>query len=151
MKLLGMFRHKVSKQFIFSFVFFFICLLLDYSVTNVLSQGDFTMEANPAVQLWWQILGPFRHIEVLLWPLAVFVTAYIIDSKSHFLPLLWLNMLAFNHLLGVLTWLPNGNFDFVYSLIKYDWVLGYTTTLIGLLISLPFTFLQTKINLRKTT
>jgi hypothetical protein len=144
-----MVRHKISKKFIFSFALFFIFYTLDHSVTNIFSQGDFTQEANPLARLWWQILGPLRHSEILLWSLAVFVTAYIIDSKNHFLPLLWLNMLAFNHLIGALTWIPSIDITFLYSLVKYDWALGYKTTLMGLLISLPFTFMQTKINLKK--
>ena len=149
MNLLKMVRHKVSKKFIFSFVFFFIFYTLDHSVTNIVSQGDFTLEANPLARLWWQILGPFRHIELLLWPFAVFVTSYTIDSKNHFLPLFWLNMLAFNHLIGALTWVPSVNLTFLYSLVKYDWALGYTTTLVGLLIGLPFTFFQTRINFKQ--
>jgi hypothetical protein len=150
MEVLVRLHHKINRKFIFSFTFFFICLLLDYCITNILSKGDFTLEANPAVQLWWQTLGSFRHIELLLWPIAVFGTAYIIDSKSRFLALLWLNMLAFNHILGALTWIPNVDLNFMYITIKYDWMLGYTTTLVGLFISIPFTFLQTKINLTKT-
>lgn len=144
----GITKQKIGASLIFSGILFLICMSLDFYITNTVSQGDFTEEANIVGRLWWQLLGQFRFIEIPLWIGVVFGMAYIINFKSKFLALLWLNFLALNHLIGFLTWFPIHALDFLYTLVKEDWARGYAISLISVPVGAVFAFLQTKIKLR---
>ena len=144
----GLFRQKIGANLIFSGVLFLVSMSLDFYMTNVGSQGDFIQEANIIGQLWWQIAGPFRFVEIPVWAVVVLEMAYIINYKSKFLALVWLNFLALNHFLGFLTWLPYGTLDFLYSVAKEDWQLVYALSLISIPTGLTLALLQTKIKLK---
>ncbi len=118
---------------------------LDFYITNLMSQGDYFMEGNFLARWWWQISGPFRFIEIPIYAVVMLGAAYVINYKSKFFPLFWLNLLAFNHLMGFLTWLPHDPLNFLYTSIKYEWAMGYFFSLISVFLSLPLTFLQLKI------
>lgn len=126
----------------FSAVFFLICMSLDYSFTNVLSQGDYSIEANSIARWWWQIAGSFRFIEIPVYVFVILSTAYIINYKNKFFPIFWLNLLAFNHLLGFFTWLPYGTFNFVDFILSQEWFTVYSFSFISIILSLPLTSLQ---------
>jgi len=115
---------------------------LDYYITNTYSQGDLNMEANSVARLWWQIMGPFRFIEVPIWILVIFSSACLINLKNKFFPLLWLNFLAFQHLLGFFTWLPYKFINFLYAFPNLDSV--YVIVLTSIFLSLLLSFMQTK-------
>lgn len=140
-KLFEIYRQRISDALLFSGVLFILCWFLDYYITNISSGRDFTLEANVAARLWWQIMGPVRFIEFPIWIIIVFSTTLLINIRSKFLALLWLNFLAFQNLLGFLTWLPYGTLDFIYTLSQ--WATGYAISLISLAVSVPMTFLQT--------
>jgi hypothetical protein len=144
----GFFRQKTSASLIFSGLLFLVCMSLDFYVTNVGSQGDFTQEANVIGRLWWQLAGSFRFIEIPIWALVVLSMAYVIHFKSKFFALVWLNFLALNHLLGFLTWLPYGTVNFLYAMTKADWQLGYAMSLISIPTSLVISFVQIKIRFK---
>lgn len=137
-------KNKVNNQLILSGVFFLLCMFLDFYITYIFSQGDFTLEANFLARLWWQIFGAVRYIEIPIWITVVLGMAYIINTKSKLLALLWLNFLALNHFFGFLTWLPYWNLDFLYSIIKYDWATGYFISLMSIFVSVPIVLFQLK-------
>lgn len=137
------FKTKVNRAFWVSFVFFITCLLLDYGVTNLLSGGNPLYETNTIARWWWQITGPLRFIEIPIWIGVVFTTALLINTKSKFLTLLWLNFLAFQHLLGFITWLPYGTLDFLYQF--PEWATGYVISLTSIFLASPITFFQTQV------
>lgn len=129
----------------FSAGFFLVCMSLDYYATNSLSQGDYSMEGNFLARYWWQITGPFRFVEIPIYATLVLGTAYIIHYKNKFFPLFWLNLLAFSHLMGFLSWLPYRHLlDPLYSIVPYEWAMGYAFSFIGIFLSLPLTLLQLK-------
>ncbi len=113
---------------------------LDFYMTNTGSNGDWTMEANAIARLWWQIMGPFRFIEIPIWAIVVFCMTYLVSTRSRFLALLWLNILAFNHLFGFITWLPYGTLNLLNILIR--WASVYPIGLMSALVSLPLTLVQ---------
>lgn len=145
MKSHEMFHQKISIAMILSGALFTLCWFLDYYITNASSGGNYTFEANAVARLWWQIMGATRFIEFPIWIGVIFITTLYINLKSNFLALLWLNFFAFQHLIGFVTWLPYGTFDFLYSL--PDWASGYVISLISILIGLPLAFLETKLKL----
>lgn len=142
MRLSGVFRQKITPSMYFSAAFFLVCMSLDFYFTNTVSQGNSALEANPFGRLWWEMTGPFRFIEIPIYVTVILGAAYIINFKSKFFPLFWLNLLAFNHLLGVLSWLPGVNLNFIYSLVKHDWAIGYAFSFVSIFLSLPLTLLQ---------
>jgi hypothetical protein len=103
------------------------------------------MEANVLARWWWQLAGPFRFIEIPIYAIVIVGAAYVMNYKSKFFPLFWLNLLAFNHLLGFLSWLPSVNLNLIYSLVKYDWALGYAFSFVSIFLSLPLTLIQLKL------
>jgi len=74
--------------------------------------------------------------------------AYVINFKSKYFALVWLNFLAFNHFLGFLTWLPYGTVNFLYSMTTQDWQLGYAMSLISIPAALVLAFIQTRIKFK---
>jgi len=138
--LVNLFRQKMSAGFIFSYVFFLICMSLDFYITNISANGDWMMEGNALARLWWQIMGPFRFIEIPIWAVVVFAMTYLVHSRSRFFALLWLNVLAFNHLFGFMTWLPYGTFNMLNTLIRT--ASAYPIGYMSVLFSLPVTLVQ---------
>ncbi|MEI8123644.1 MAG: hypothetical protein WCG60_00530 [bacterium] len=128
----------VSIFFLLSF--FLLCVVLDFYITYVGSGGDLMMEGNVIARFIWQIMGPFRFIEILIWPAVVFCVTNIVGTRSRFLAILWLNILAFNHLLGFVTWLPYGTHNFL-NIIN-SWIAVYPIVFISFFISLPLTFIE---------
>ncbi len=114
----------------------------DFYFTNTLSQGNSALEGNIIGRTWWELMGRFRFIEIPLYAVGIVGTAYIINFKNKFFPLLWLNLLAFNHLFGAASWISGVNLSFIYSLVRYDWVTPYAISLVSTFISLPLTLLQ---------
>jgi hypothetical protein len=141
-KILDILRQKISFSLYFSFLYFTACWFLDFYITNINSHGDFTQEANVIARYIWQIIGRFRFIEFPIWIAVVFIMMLIINTKSKFLALLWVNFLAFQHLLGFITWLPYQTLNFLYAL--PEWAIGYGISLISILLSLFVTFLVTR-------
>ena len=139
------FRQKLSINFYISSVLFLICVGLDFYITNVASGGNFTEEANLFGRLWWQLAGSLRFIEIPIWAIVVLGMGYLINYKSEFLALVWLNFLAFNHFLGFLTWVPGVQLNFLYSIAKADWALGYAMSLFSIPAALVVALLQTKL------
>lgn len=139
-KLSDLFHNRVGRSFIFSYIFFLICMALDFYMTTIGSGGDWTMEANTIARLWWQIMGPFRFIEIPIWAAFVLFVAFFVNIKSKFIVLLWLNVLAFNHLFGFITWLPYDTYNFVNILSR--WATTYPIGLMSLIASLPLTLIQ---------
>jgi hypothetical protein len=138
-------RNRVSNQLIISGFLFLVLMSLDFYVTNIFSYGDYALEGNFLARLWWQISGDARYIEIPIWVVAIFGTAYVINSRSQFLALLWIDFLAINHLFGFLTWLPSVNINYFYSIVKYDWATGYLISLASILIAIPIALLQLKL------
>lgn len=146
MGVLSLFRQKISPAFIFSTVFFLLCMSLDFYITTSVAGGDFTMEANAIAKWWWELMGPFRFIEIPVYSSVILGTAYAISLKNTFIPLLWLNVLAFNHLLGFLSWFSTP-LDMVYTAAVPDWAIPYVFSCISLCLALPLAFVQTKLRL----
>jgi hypothetical protein len=144
-KLPNLFQQKITPSLFFSSGLFLVCLSLDFYITNSASQGNFVLEANGVARLLWEILGPLRYLEIPIWITVALGMALILNTRSNFFAILWLNILAFNHLFGFMSWLPYGTFDFLYTLVKQDWALPYAISLISLLFSVPLAFLQTKV------
>lgn len=142
MKTLSLLLRKPSPAFYFSGAFFLVSMSLDLFATNTLSGGNLVYEGNAVAKLIWQMFGSFRYVEIPIWVAVVFGMAYLINTKSKFLALMWLNLLAFNHLLGFISWLPFGILDFSYAIIKHDWAMPYFYSLISICLSLPAAFLQ---------
>ncbi len=138
-------KQKITPVMYFSAGFFLVCMSLDFYITNLMSQGNSFLEGNFLARWWWQISGLFRFIEIPIYAVVMLGAAYIINYKSKFFPLFWLNLLALNHLMGFLSWLPYGILDFIYTGVKYEWAVGYVFSLISVLISLPLTLLQLRI------
>jgi len=141
-------RSRVSPNLILSGIFFLVSMSLDFYITNVSSHGDYTMEANALARLWWEIMGTLRFVEIPIWVAVVLSMAYLINRKSKFFAILWLDFLAFNHLLGFLTWLPYGTLDFLYLFVKVDWAISYAISLISISVSIPIAFVQNLIESR---
>lgn len=137
--------RKINIQLIFSGIFFLIGMFLDFYMTYTLSGGDPNLEANFLARLWWQVFGSMRFIEIPIWITVVFGMAYLINTKSEFLSILWLDFLGLNHFFGFLTWLPNSIIDFVYHLVKYDWATGYVLSLMSIIICFPVAIFQSRI------
>lgn len=135
-------RQKITLAMYFSAGFFLVCMTLDYSFTNVLSQGDYSMEANSIARWWWQIAGSFRFVEIPIYVIVILGTAYIINYKNKFFPLFWLNLLAFNHLVGFFTWLPYGTLPFADFIMRQEWATVYSFSFISIFLSSPLTTLQ---------
>lgn len=133
---------KLDSSLILSWCFFFLCWSLDYYITNVGSNGNFTLEGNLLARLWWEIMGPFRFIEFPIWAAVVLITALLINTKSKFLALLWLNFVALQNLLGFMTWLPYGVLDFLYNL--PDWAVSYGISLMSICLASPLAFFQAR-------
>lgn len=142
MQLSDVFKQKITTNLYLSASFFITCMLLDFYITNAVAQGNYNLEGNALARWWWQVAGSLRFIEIPVYATAVLVTAYIINYKSTFFPLFWLNLLALNHLMGFLSWLPYGTLDFLDSAITHEWAIGYAFSLISASISMPLTLLQ---------
>lgn len=140
-----LFSQKIPISLVLSGILFLICMSLDFYATNVGSQGNFTEEANAIGRFWWQIAGTFRFIEIPVWAGVVLGMAYILNFKSKYFALVWLNFLAFNHFLGFLTWLPYGTVNFLYTVTTQDWQLGYAMSLISIPFALLLALVQTRI------
>lgn len=136
----GVFYQKIPPSFIFSSVLCVCLSLLDYSVTNIISGGDHSMEGNTFARMWWETLGLYRFIEVPVWFMLVFTVAGFFNSRSNFLALFWLNFLTLQHLLGFITWLPFETLNFLYVL--PPWAVTYGISLISIAICLPLTLIQ---------
>lgn len=128
---------KMPIAMLVSVLFLIITINLDYTVTQIASAYDSSMEGNTLARLWWEITGPFRFIEIPLWMMLVLTTASFILLYSPFLAILWINFLAFQHLFGFLTWLPYGLLDFLYVLPDFE--AGYAISLMSFLLSIPLT------------
>lgn len=146
MKVFSALQQKISPNFIFSAVFFLLCMSLDFYITNSLAGGDFTMEANAIAKWWWELMGPLRFIEIPIYAGVILGAAYIISLKNTFIPLLWLNVLAFNHVFGFLSWFSTP-LDMVYAAAVPDWAIPYVFSCISLCLALPLAFVQTKLRL----
>lgn len=138
----GNLNLKLDSRLVFSWCFFLLCWSLDYYITNVGSNGDSTLEGNFVARLWWEIMGSFRFIEFPIWAAVVLIMALLINTKSKFLALLWLNFVALQNLLGFMTWLPYGTLDFLYRL--PDWAVSYAISLISICLASPVAFLQAR-------
>jgi hypothetical protein len=122
-------------------------MCLDFYITNAASLGDFTQEANLLGRVWWEFAGMFRFLEIPIWAALVFLVAYLITLKNRFLALVWLNMLACSHGLGVLTWLlPFSVFAPLYAFIPYEWAIGYAFSVIGICIGIPLALAQLQLD-----
>jgi uncharacterized membrane-anchored protein YitT (DUF2179 family) len=115
---------------------------LDFYFTNSLSGGDYSLEANAIGRWWWEIAGPLRFVEIPIYAFAVLGSAYVINYKYKFFPIFWLNLLAFNHLLGFLSWVSYSNLEFIYSFVRYEWQTPYAFSLISIFLSLPLSLIQ---------
>ena len=144
----GLFRQKIGLGFIFSSVLFLTCMSLDFYLTNIGSKGDFTLEANIVGKTWWQLTGAFRFLEIPIYAGIILGAAYVINFKSRFFAVAWLNLLAFNHLFGFLSWMPNGLLDFLYSWAKKDWQLPYLIACMSIPAGFLLAFFQTKFKLK---
>lgn len=119
---------------------------LDFYITNISSNGDWMMEGNAIARLWWQIMGPFRFIEIPIWIVLVFGMTYLLSTRSKFLALLCLNILAFNHFFGFITWLPYGTLNLLNIVIRWSSV--YPIGLMSALVGFPLTIVQIYIRSR---
>jgi hypothetical protein len=142
MKISDILHQKLTPSFYFSAGFFLLCMSLDYYLTYSISGGDPSMEASILAGWWWKVTGPFRYTEIPLYAIGIIGTAFIINYKSRSFTLFWLNLLAFNHLFGFLSWIPAVNLNFIYSLAQSDWGIGYVFSLFSAALSLPLTLLQ---------
>ena len=107
--------QKLGGGFLLAYFFFLTFMLLDMVTTQHLLQGDLSQEGNPLAVIWYQHAGVLSFLEIILWPMAVLVAAYLINLKSHFLALWYLYTVGTSHLLGWLTWTTYGTFVFLLS------------------------------------
>ena len=133
-------RHPISVGFVCSYCFVLPCVSFDFYFTNVGSHGDAMMEGNTIARMWWQIMGPYRFIEIPIDVAAIFLIAYIFEARSRFLALYWLNLLALNSLFGFMTWLSNGNMAIVDTVSL--WAMTYPIGLMSAVGSLPLTLCE---------
>ncbi|MBI2609584.1 hypothetical protein HYW53_00205 [Candidatus Giovannonibacteria bacterium] len=140
--------QRISWNFIFSYIFFLAAMSLDFYITNVNVQGDWGMEANYIARIWSEAMGALRFIEIPIWVFAIFSAAFIVNAYGSFFALLLLNTSAFNHLIGFMTWMPFGTFDFLYRF--PDWAMGFAISILSLFFSLILSsaqlFLSKKVN-----
>lgn len=135
--------QRVPPSFIVSSIVCVGFTLLDYSVTNIVSGGDFSMEGNTLARWGWELLGPlgpYRFIEVPVWLVLISVVAGTVHSRSSFLALLWLNFLTVQHLFGFMTWLPFTPLNFLY--VQPPFAVTYAISLISIAICIPVTIIQ---------
>ncbi len=132
--------QKIDWVYLSSFSFFIVCTILDFSITTIGSGGDWTMEGDVIAQFWWKIAGVFRFIEIPIWMFVAFCLTSFVYSKNKFLGLLWLNLLAFNHLLGFFTWLPYeaNSIATIFTQYTYKYPIG----LISIVLSVPISIVQ---------
>lgn len=134
--------QKLSPAFYFSAAFFVLSMSVDYTITSILSYGDHTLEGNAIARWWWEIAGVYRFIEIPFYVAVILITAYVVNFKNKLFPLFWLNLLAFNHLIGAYTWLPYGTIAFLDSVVRQEWVMSHTLSTISVFLTAPLTFLQ---------
>jgi hypothetical protein len=133
-------RHNISASFIISYSLFLMCWLLDYYLTHIGANGDWAMEGNGIARIWWQVMGPLRHIELILWPLAAFGITFIASARNAFVGLLWINIIAFNHFFGFITWLPYGSHTLLDN--YRFWASDYPIGLMSITVSIPVAIIQ---------
>ena len=132
--------QKIDPTFLTSFIFFIVSTILDFSITTIGSGGDSSMEGNPIGRYWWNIAGALRFIEIPIWILVAFCLTSLVYSKNKFLGLLWLNILAFNHVLGFVTWLPYEADTVATILTQYTY--RYPIGIISIILSTPISIVQ---------
>lgn len=119
---------------------------LDFFTTEFVAQGDISMEGNKIAVWWWNVTGTFRHIGIPIWLVYVFGIAYLLNMKSEFFALWWLNGLAFGHLIGWLSWSSYYRIlDFLYTTIRNEWALTFALSGLGMFIGLLFSICQIKL------
>ena len=111
---------------------------MDFFSTDWLSQGDISIEGNQIARLWWTLTGELHTILAIpIWLTYIFGIAFILNMKSEFLALWWINEIAFQHLIGWISWSPYYRMlDFYYSAIGNTWALNFAETFLGLFIGL---------------
>ena len=133
-------KARVRVSFIVSVAFFMVCMFLDFFITSLESSGDWTMEGNVIAQQLWKVLGPFRVIELFIWPLVAIAFTGVLFSIFKFVGLFWLNLLALNHLFGFISWLPYDLNNVVTLMQTFSF--KYPIGMMSIIISLPLTLVQ---------
>lgn len=132
--------ERVDPAYLISALFLITCIILDFTATAIGSGGDWTMEGNVIAQWIWRIFGPFRFIELPIWILVATLMTYLVYSWNKFIGLLWINIIAFNHLFGFVTWLPYDINLFVTLVQNYR--ANYPIGLMSIVSSIPISILQ---------
>lgn len=141
---------KITGRMVFSGFLFLLFMSLDFYMTEFVAQGDTSMEGNVIAAWWWNIFGPYRHIDIPIWIIYILGIAYILNMKREFLALWWLNGIAFGHMLGWISWLPTRAFDFLlYPPIKNAWLLNLMPSIIGLFLGMMLALFQIKFFIKK--
>ncbi len=149
MGILSKIKSCLNSKIIFSYLLFFVCMLLDFYITdyNIQDSVNMNMEGNLLGILWWKLSGMHYYLDIPIWSAYVFfITIFFkwwkVTSKYNFIPLWWLNGLAFGHLLGFFSWLPYGLLDFIYNNIHKDILTTLTITSLGIFLGLILTIVQ---------
>ncbi len=105
--------QPVPTILVFWYVLFLNFVILDFYLTNLVSGGDVSMEGNPIARLIWQLLGEYRFIELPIWVIVAIIATYLASRLNLYLGLFWIQLLAFNHLFGFLSWFPHGAIQWI--------------------------------------
>jgi len=138
---------KLPAVFLFSYAFFWVFMFLDIYTTLLVIQGDFSLEGNQIAVLWYEITGVWSPVEIIIWPVVVVLAAYIFGLKSNFLALWYLNWVAFNHVLGWLTWTQLSDYVFLLQsyflgIVGIDFVYARPVSVIAIFFGFLFTLIQ---------
>ena len=138
---------QTSGRFIFSSIFFLVCMSLDFSITNFYVQDNIDLEGNILNKLWLKMTGQFHYIDIPIWIICILGIAFFFKwwgptKKHEIITLWWLNSIAFQNLLGFLSWLPYGILNFVYYNCKTDYAVTLTLSGIGITLGLLLALIQ---------